>query len=385
MKRLPLILLSIFAAALLCSCTTTNSLNLTVTPTQDSQGTQGSSAIAAMSDGELQMVVASSNFDGRNAEFMVSLATSGESTFTFRESDLSLYGGNYQTGQWELISVWDSNTYTRNVNAGIVGAGILIAGAIGTIAILDAILNDGDSYIDFGYTYFPSPYYSGRYGYSFWTDDPAVLATFIALDTIENALAMNQLADMQSAELSSTLLQSGFVSKSSKLAGLVSFSGIPKYPDYKLSYRSTSENMEFIFSRSDRAEIVDPWKEKSHPIFALNYNYTLLTKRNSVTLSILAPKDVGVFAGVSFFPPLKFEKQEGMVGAIAGLTWKILPFFWLEGGAEVQWQPEGRGHDILGIFGIEYCINHYSLRGAAIYSKDEKSWYAELGLGVAFF
>ncbi len=385
MKNRTLILIFSLSLALLCSCATTNDLSLTVTPVQDSGGTQGSSSIAAMSDGDLQMVVASSQFDGRNAEFMVSLATNSESTFTFRESDLSLYGGNYQTGEWELINVWDSNLYARNTSAGIVGAGILIAGAIGTLAILDAILNDGETYIDFGYTYFPSPYYHGRYGYSFWTDDPAVLATFIALDTIENALAMNQLADMQSAEISNTLLQSGFVTSSSKLAGLVSFSDIPKYPDYKLSYRSTTEDMEFIFSRSDRAEIVDPWKEKSHPIFALNYNYTVLTKRNSVTLSILAPKDVGVFAGVSFFPPLRFEKQDGMVGAIGGLTWKILPFFWLEGGVEVQWQPDGRGHDLLGIFGLEYCIYHYSLRGAAVYSKDEKSWYGELGLGVAFF
>ncbi len=388
MKHLYPFVLVVFCALLLCSCATVYEPSLIVAPADNGDKAQGAGNIAALTDDNLQMVAASSYFDGSNADFLVSFATTDDSTAYIDEHDVAIYGGNFQTGKWELIDNWDSLGYMKATKARAT-TGIVLAGVIGTIAVLDAILNpdsDTDLYLDFGYSYHRYPHYSGYYGFSFYSDDPGVKATFLALDTIETTIVLGQLASMERAELAETMLVSGTASKQQSNSGLVRFNRLPKYPDYKLVYNNGEQNMEFRFSRSDREEIVNPWKEKSGAIYTLNYNYTIATRRNNVSFAYLAPQYAGFFCGVSFFPPFDTNKQLGKIGGSFGINWKILPFFWLQGGMEVQ-QLQGaeENYDFLGLLGIEYCIYHNSLYAGLVYSTEEKAWYGEVGLGFAFF
>lgn len=388
MKHLRFLFLAAFCALLMCSCATVYEPSLIVAPAEKGDKVQGAGNVAALTDDSLQMVAAPSYFDGKNADFLVSFASIDDSTYYIDEHDVSLYGGNFQTGKWELIGSWDSLSYMR-ASRSRATTGIILAGVIGTIAVLDAIMNpdsDTDLYIDYGYSYHRYPHYHGYYGFSFHSDDPGVTATFLALDTIETTIVLSQLASMEQAELAETLLASGNATRNISNSGLVRFNRLPKYPDYKLVYDSGNQNMEFMFSRSDREEIINPWKEKSGAIYTLNYNYTIATRRNNVSFAYLAPQYAGFFCGVSFFPPFDFEKQLGKIGASFGVNWKILPFFWLQGGMEVQqMQGSDEKYDILGLMGIEYCIYHNSLYAGLVYSSEEKSWYGEVGIGFAFF
>ena len=372
MKHLNILLLVTLLALLLCSCATTYDPSLIVSPSE------GEGNIAALTYGNLQMVAAPSYFDGKKADFLVSFATTDDSECYVDEKDISIYGGNIQTGKWEYIDSWDSISYLRASKTRST-TGIVLAGVVGAIAVLDAILNpdgDLDVYVDYGYSFHRYPHYRGYYGFSFHSDAPGATATFLALDTIQTAVVLSQLSSMEQAQLAGTLLASGTATKDRSNSGLVRFNRLPKYPDYKLVYDSGDKGMEFTFSRSDREEIINP----------LNYNYTIATRRNNVSFAYLAPKYAGFFIGASFFPPFETEKQLGRIGGSFGVNWKILPFFWLQGGMEIQ-QMQGSedDFDILGLLGIEYCIYHNSLYAGLVYSSEEKAWYGEVGIGFAFF
>ncbi len=386
MRHSGIAITALVLSVLLCSCVATGNPTLMVSPMEDGKG-QSSGNVAALLDDGLQMVVASSYFDGHEADFLVSFASTDDSIHHIEERDLSIYGGNHQTGEWDRIGSWNSDVYIKAVKARNT-TGIIMSGIVGTMAVLDAILNpDSDSsiYVDLGYSYHRYPNHRGYFGFSFGSSDPAMKATSLALDTVETTIALSQLSSMEVAELSSTLLTSGPVTGTMNKAGLVRFAKLPKYPDYKLVYDNGNQNMEFTFSRSDREEIINPWKEKSGPIYALNYNYTFGTRRNNVSFAYLAPRNAGFFIGVSFFPPLNAERQQREIGVSAGISWKMLQFFWLQGGVELQKLNGSDDYDILGLIGLEYCIYHYSFYGGMAYSRDERSWYGEAGIGFSMF
>ena len=96
-------------------------------------------------------------------------------------------------------------------------------------------------------------------------------ATFTALGVIESAVVLSQLSEMYQAELEQTLLQGGVVTPEKPVSGNVSFSDLPKYPDYKLVFNNGRQDMEFTFLRSDREEIINPWADRTSTQVALNY------------------------------------------------------------------------------------------------------------------
>ena len=110
MKRI-FTLLAVFAVAVsLTSCVTGNKA-LLIAPEEKTASQSGASPIGAKSQDGLQIVAGSDYFDCRNANFMVSLASLNESSFTFSDSDIAIYGGNSDKGNWTLIERWNSTDY----------------------------------------------------------------------------------------------------------------------------------------------------------------------------------------------------------------------------------------------------------------------------------
>ena len=387
MKRL-LLALSLSVLLLAASCVTTDRTLLIVPEEGLETEFRASGTIGAKSEDGLQMIAGADYFDGSNANFMVSLASVNGSNFSFTDNSIIIYGGNAQTGKWTRIDKWDSNLYLQSEKAKA-NAAIFATGVIGTLAVINAILNpdDVDLYIDFDYpVYYPHHgyYYGYPYGSLYVSGGGPVGAAFTALSTIETTIALSQMSDMYQAELERTLLQDTVITPEHPAAGMVAFQGLPEYPDYKLVYKDGKREMEFTFARSDRDEILHPWKDKSATQLAINYSYTFGTRRNNVTLDLLSPKYLGGFFGFSFYPPIPNNALESTVGFSFGLNWKSAAHCWLQAGLELYDIPDSEDVGLLALMGVNMCFNHISLYGGAVFDVNGRSWYGEAGLGVAF-
>ena len=387
MKRL-LLALSLCILLLAVSCVTTDRTLLIVPEEGLETEFRASGTIGARSEDGLQMIAGADYFDGSTASFMVSLASINGSAFTFTDNSIALYGGNAQTGKWTLIDKWDSNLYLRTEKAKA-NAAIFATGVIGTLAVINAILNPDsvDFYIDIDYPiYYPHHgyYYGYPYGGVYVSGGGPVGAAFTALSTIETTIALSQMSDMYQAELKRAMLQDTTITPENPAAGMVAFQNLPKYPDYKLVYNDGKRDMEFTFVRSDRDEILHPWRDKSSTQLALNYSYTFGTRRNTVTLDLLSPKYLGGFFGFSFYPPIRNRALDSTVGFSFGLNWKSAAHCWLQAGLELYDIADSEDVGLLALMGVNMCFNHISLYGGAVYDVDGRSWYGEAGLGVAF-
>ena len=387
MKRL-LLAFSLCILLLAVSCVTADRTLLIVPEEGLETEFRASGTIGARSEDGLQMIAGADYFDGSTASFMVSLASINGSTFTFTDNSVALYGGNAQTGKWTLIDKWDSNLYLRTEKAKA-NAAIFATGVIGTLAVINAILNPDsvDFYIDIDYPiYYPHHgyYYGYPYGGVYVSGGGPVGAAFTALSTIETTIALSQMSDMYQAELKRAMLQDTTITPENPAAGMVAFQNLPKYPDYKLVYNDGRRDMEFTFVRSDRDEILHPWRDKSSTQLALNYSYTFGTRRNTVTLDLLSPKYLGGFFGFSFYPPIRNRALDSTVGFSFGLNWKSAAHCWLQAGLELYDIADSEDVGLLALMGVNMCFNHISLYGGAVYDVDGRSWYGEAGLGVAF-
>ena len=387
MKRI-LLALSLLLLLLAVSCVSTDR-TLLIVPEEDAETiSKASGTLGARSEEGLQMIAGADYFDGSNANFMVSLASINESSFPFDDSNIALYGGNVQTGKWTLIDKWDSNRYLESEKAKA-NAAIIATGIIGTLAVINAILNpdDVDFYIDIDYPiYYPhrSPYYGYGYGGVYVSGSGPVGAAFTALSTIETTIALSQMSDMYQAELERTLLQDTTITPEHPAVGMVAFQGLPEYPDYKLVYDDSIRDMEFTFIRSDREEILHPWKDRTSTQVAVNYSYTFATRRNSITLDLLSPKYLGGFFGFSFYPPIPDKAINSTVGFSFGLNWKTAAHCWLQAGLELYDIPDSEDVGLLVLMGTNLCFYHISLYGGAVYDVIGNAWYGEAGLGLVF-
>ena len=387
MKRL-LLAVSLCILLLAVSCVTTDRTLLIVPEEGLETEFRASGTIGAKSEDGMQMIAGADYFDGSNADFMVSLASINGSSFTFTDNSISLYGGNAQTDRWTLIEKWDSNLYLRSEKAKA-NAAIFATGVIGTLAVINAILNPDnvDFYIDIDYPiYYPHHgyYYGYPYGGVYVSGGGPVGAAFTALSTIETTIALSQMSDMYQAELERTLLQDTTITPEHPAAGMVAFQGLPEYPDYKLVYNDGKRDMEFTFARSDRDEILHPWRDKSSTQLAINYSYTFGTRRNTITLDLLSPKYLGGFMGFSFYPPIRNCALDSTVGVSFGLNWKSASHCWLQAGLELYDIPDSEDVGLLALMGVNMCFNHISLYGGAVFDVNGRSWYGEAGLGMAF-
>ena len=382
--------IAVLAVCLLASCMTYNTTLLVVPEEGVETSARVSGTLGARSDGGLQMVAGTDYFDQTNVEFMVSLASIDEASHDFTETNIALYGGNFEKGDWTLIDRWDSQVFKRDeqkkANAAIIANTIL-----GTLFVIDAILNPDNTEFYFEYPAYPYYHHYGRHGYWYSygpgftvSGSGAIGAGFMALSTIESNIVLSQLSEMYQAELDRSMLQSTVITPAKAAVGTVTFTDIPKHPDYKLVYNDGTSDMQFTFSRSDREEILHPWRDKSYTQLAVNYGYTFGTRRNSVTFSLLAPKYLGGFFGVSFYPPIGDLPMKGTAGGLFGLNWKVAPHTWLQAGLEIYDIDDTDDIGLLALAGFNFCFNWISLYGGAVYDVNAKALHAETALGVSF-
>ena len=367
MRRLPLLLLAL-VPFLLVSCMTADAGLLV----HQDDGSDISSIAVKTQDG-LQVMVAIEEYSPSEAEFALSFASADGKNHAMNENNILFYGGNYEKGEWTLIDSWNSNMYLQ-ILENERKAALWATGIIGTLAIIDAIVNPDDFSFYYGY-----PYYS----YSIRTNNPMVNLTFTALSVIETSVAINQLTEISKASAEQAVLRSAIVTPEQSAYGIVNFRNPKTYPDYKLVYRNDGKDMEFTFSRTDRQELANPWADKSRGQVALSYSYTFGADRHNFRLDYLDPKALGFFAGASFLSE-ESVKAQGTLGIDAGFNYKLSPYFWLYSGLEVGLDENWNNPVFLGLAGMTISVNHLFLRGGAAFNFNTSSWMGEAGIGLSF-
>lgn len=380
MKRTILLLIAAMALLMLASCASVDPLRLVASPDKDAQiYIQGSSTFAAKNTKDIQMIVGPDSFDGRTAGFIVSIADTNKGTFQFRDDSIELYGGNKDKDSWKLIGKWDSAAYFKE-NRRQARVALAATGIIGAIAIIDAILNPDDApdiFLEIATDALIIQSDIAEIESSIYVSGDASVMTAIA--AIEAGIAIDQLSEMYDAEAKDQVIQVPAKSNVSSVSGKVVFRNLPKYPDYKIVFANGRKDMDFVFSRTDREEIINPWKDRSSATFAVNYSYTYGLDRHSITLNFLEPKYIGMFTGVGLRP----MADDLYVGLSLGMNCKISDYSWISGGIEIgDIASDSDDVNLLGTLGINICANMLSFYGGAVY--DNGQLYGELGAGIAF-
>jgi len=311
-------------------------------------------------------------YDSSELDLLLSFASTDGADHSISEGGVCLYGGNLDTGKWDFIDRWNSSLYAEQVRSQQKATKAAFA-FLGALAIIDSILDTDDSGVYFEYDYYDYPY---SHSYYVRTSDPLLNFTFTTLSVIETSKAIEQMNQLQNAEIQSTMLRSSVASASRNVSGFVHFSNVPLYPDYKVVYEDGARRHEFTFSRTDRAEIISPWVDRSQPLLGLGYAYTLNDDRHSFKVSYLSPRHLGFFCGLTLI--------EGPdLGATFGLNFKVAPYTWLEGGIEVSQDDDTEKVSASALMGALFCVNHVGVSGGAIYNITQDSWAGELGFLLA--
>ena len=368
------LLILIFAiAALLVSCATMQA-ELYVAPDGDSKvQAEETSTIAVKEQSGLQVLVALREYSGSEADFAVSFASVDGGTYQIKENDILIYGGNRQKDEWELLDVWNTAAHLERIRQQE-NAAMIATGVIGTLALIDAIVNRDSVNYYYGYPY---------YGYSVSSSSPGFNFTFTALSVIESAIAVDQLYSIYETDAINTMFTDGTVTPENPLSGMVYFHGLDKFPDYKVVYRGNGRNMEFTFSRTDREAIIDPWSDRKTSRLSLNYSYTFGANRHNISLSYYAPKGIGAFMGATFLGEDNFIIH-GDIGVSAGFNVKLSPYMWLYGGLEADFKKDNSGKALVALAGMDIVVNRLTLKGGAAYNVKTGKFFGEAGVGFAF-
>lgn len=373
---------------LLSSCmSTVEQVKLVAIPEKDSETyIQGSSVYAVKADSNVQMMAGATSFDTSNADFSVSICSTDDSSFLFQDGFISIYGGNKDKGNWKLLGTWDSQEYLAGVKAAN-NAAILATGIAGALLVADAILNPDSSaelYIDtLWYPGLSHGYYDWHSGLYITTNDPVIQTAAV----IGTTMAMKQYAAISEAQINHRMLSAPVEMKVKEASGQVYFNGLSEYPDYKLVFDNGRSDMSFLFSRTDREEILHPWMDRSKVLVGLDYTYTMGIRRHNIKCDILMPKYMGGYTGVSYYQdPADGSQANRKLGISMGLNFKVADHSWIELGMDVcdLSDTAEAASDLLLTAGFKHSILNISAYGGVVYSIDDDAPYAEFGGGFAF-
>ena len=262
----------------------------------------------ASSDGVEISVSAAFESQDNTLAYVVRIYNKSDKDFYFNESDISIFEGNYQTPYWETLKYLPASLYyakkqhEANINDTLTALDI-------SLAVLDALIpdppppepkkkrqeirspkKDKDKVEEEDVVRFKppkkrqKPYPDEDY---FWHD--------MAYLGISNSLVWNSKLDF----LKENLLFTKTVKAGESYVGVV-FSPNGTKPDYKFSIKvSESESLEYTFCRSDREDIIHPWKDRNYGRHSITFGLTLPYESWGIYY-IYSGTIVGAYCGMNF-------------------------------------------------------------------------------------
>lgn len=294
--KLPLLVL-ILVVIMLSACTSTHGLYTPSSTANETYIERGNEyQVAETSD--LRLVATGLDSDDENDRILVGMDAKGDKPVIVKDSQFSIYGGDISKDEWELIATWDAVSFYEKTRKSMESA--IVANRI--IGVLDII---GAS---FGST--STSTIRNQYGTSYITTntyDPSNVANAAMFATIsDQSLRVVSQGTLQF--LQENLLYTSTVNPDEPYAGLIFFPSDTKYPDYKIVFRNEPDSVDFVFSRTDREEILHPWTaDKNRILNAVTLNFSTNQKKLSVNCLMLLPEGngVGFYTGISFYNAAK--------------------------------------------------------------------------------
>lgn len=248
---------------------------------------RGKSVQTVSDDNFLVSMLAIKNDHG--IQFSTSISNFSINDYYFDENCIEVYQGNFDVGDWNKIEYIPATIYYERERKAAKTNEILSAVALGLSAA------------SAGYSTVNGSVYSNGYRYTYtarvYSPSDAAIATansYIALDNLE------QRNQDYLAFLENNLLYSSEIPATENYNGIFVVKA-KKGPDYKVVMAfSPEKKFEFYFTRSDKDEILHPWKDKSHSRHSVVAGISPTFKRFSAYYLWSQPKGVGAYTGISF-------------------------------------------------------------------------------------
>ena len=111
MKKL-LILIALLIVAIICSCSSSYYLYTSPETKNDIIIDRGDEYQVAESNGDnLSFMVAGLDTDNGDNRIVFSIFNGSTSSYSFRDSQISIYGGNAEKNEWKYIQKWNAGEY----------------------------------------------------------------------------------------------------------------------------------------------------------------------------------------------------------------------------------------------------------------------------------
>lgn len=244
--------------------------------------------------GKSMQTIANENFlvsmTAQKANGGIQLSTSitnfSDEKYFFDENCIKVYQGIFEENKWNDLEYEPATQYLRK-EKNIATASTIMAGVALGISAANAGYStaSGSGYVNgYRYTYTANIYSSA---------DAAIAMTnsYIALDSLQ------QRNSNWISFLENNLLFSSDIEAKDNYNGIFIIDE-KKGPDYKIVIElSPKESFEFYFTRSDKDEILNPWKDKSHSRHSIIAGMNPFQNHYSLYYLWSRPKGVGLYAG----------------------------------------------------------------------------------------
>ena len=293
MKKHRLLPAILFLLAMLCSCSSSYYLYTSPETENEVVFERGDEYQVAESDGgNLTFMAAGLDTDNGDNRIVFAIMNDSSSTYPFSDSDISIYGGNAETGEWHHIQYWDAAEFYDRTMAQA-KAEQTAATILGVLSVVDAAF--GSTPYSTVYTPYGPAVFTTR---SNTVSDVVLTAMAASVYNMELAIATKE----NLAWLKENLLFSSAIEAGEAYSGIIYFPGDNEYADYRIVFEDPAGMEEFIFAKSNREEILHPWSvDATRVLNAVTFNFSPFSDRLGIYYYRLPPRGVGFYTGFSFY------------------------------------------------------------------------------------
>jgi len=188
--------------------------------------------------GDLSVAAVGGYVNNGQGSVLISMINKADKSYSFLDSDVTVYSGNRAADTWELVSVWNAEQYLSDLRSSQ-SAKAFFSTLLGVVLVMDAIFSDHP------YEYRYSYYYPGYYGFVY---SDVLLAGMLAEMQYEmySGNSRDQLAYIERTTLASSVIQ-----PEQEYAGWIYFKD-SKNNDFRveLKNRVTGEVLNLYFSKA---------------------------------------------------------------------------------------------------------------------------------------
>ncbi len=364
--------LLVLTASLICSCVSVEGVTLTNVPSDNTEQSiiRGKTFRHAEITENIDIsAYAQPTYEGDEIQFTVGVSNNSESDFFLNDADFELYRGNHETGEWQSQGRWNATEYyqakyrqmkTEETLAAITGALYVVNSALGSTSYSTVSTPSGTARVT-THTYSPAE---------------TALTAFASAAYLDNLTTSNRIT---SENLQATLLFPSNIPAKTSYGGNILLKADNRSPEYKITFNSEDgETVDFIFSRSDRDAVINPWKDQTRDRHSIVLSHAIPQDRWQLTYYWSVKDRVGMYTGLSFYDFL--TQYDIGLGLPIGITYRVFPNSWLVAGLEPSFQDT---FNLAPQIGFNFIFNWIDVSAILTY-RYPLSFYFDVGLGIAF-